>query len=196
LTVSIADSIQFFPEIYIKLSLKDSTVVTKIHYTEYSPHISLKESLKDSPKISPKESLEDFLVWSTSPWFSFLSPKREVLEIPQTSFLEIPLEKEYLLNTYINPLFPENSQLILDYLTMVGKIPQQQQQPPPPPPPRVFNKFVARYDPLNLPTNLHDFLDNYLKLLPRFNGEDETTTLKHLATFDYFIDNQNSWKYM
>jgi hypothetical protein len=37
---------------------------------------------------------------------------------------------------------------------------------------------------------LHNFPDNYLKLLPRFNGEDEITTLEHLSTFDYFIDNQ------
>jgi hypothetical protein len=29
-----------------------------------------------------------------------------------------------------------------------------------------------------------------LKLLPRFNGEDEITTLEHLSTFDYFTDNQ------
>jgi len=51
---------------------------------------------------------------------------------------------------------------------VVRKIPQQ--QPPPPPPPRVFNKVVARYAPLNIPTNLHDFPYNYLKLLPRLMG--------------------------
>jgi hypothetical protein len=73
---------------------------------------------------------------------------------------------------------------------MAGKIPQQVPPPPPPPPPRVFNKDVARYAPLNLRTNLHGFPDNYLKPLLRFNGEDETTTLEHLATFYYFTDNQ------
>jgi hypothetical protein len=132
--------------------------------------------------------LKIFPVWSTTPKFSFLNPKREVLEIPQTTFPENPLEEGELLKTYINPLFPENSQLILQHLIMAGKIPHQ--QPPPPPPPRFFNKVAARYAPLNIPVNLHDFPDNYLKLLPRFNGEGETTTLEHLETFDYFTDNQ------
>jgi hypothetical protein len=103
LTISTTDSIKFFPEIYIELSLKDSTVVSQIH------------SFKYSPKISPKESLEDLPVWSTTPKFSFLDPKREVLEISQTSSSEIPLEEEEeeeeLIKTYINPLSPENSQL-------------------------------------------------------------------------------------
>jgi hypothetical protein len=132
LTVSTADSIQFFPESYIELSLKDSIVVSQIHSTKNSPFISPKESLENSPNLSPKESLENFHVWSTSPKFSFLSPKKELLEIP--------LEEEDPFKTYINPLPPENSQLILDYLAMAGKIPQQ--QPPPPPPPRVFNKLL------------------------------------------------------
>jgi hypothetical protein len=37
---------------------------------------------------------------------------------------------------------------------------------------------------------LHNFPDNHLKLLTRFNGEDEVTTHEDLSTFDYFTDNQ------
>jgi hypothetical protein len=81
LTISIADSIKVFPESYIEISLKDSTVVSKIHPFKYYPHIFPKESLETSPKISPKESLEDIPVWSTTPEFLFLDPKREVLDI-------------------------------------------------------------------------------------------------------------------
>jgi hypothetical protein len=42
---------------------------------------------------------------------------------------------------------------------------------------------------LNLPGNLHDFPDNYLKMLPKFNGESEITAVEHLAFFDEFSDN-------
>jgi hypothetical protein len=75
---------------------------------------------------------------------------------------------------------------------MERNIPQQQpQQPPPhPPPPRVFNKATVRYSPLNLLGNIHIFPDNYLKLLPKFDGEDEITSLEHLSSFDHFTDNQ------
>jgi len=88
------------------------------------------------------------------PEVSFLSHKKEILEIP--------LEEEESFKTCINPLALENSQVILNYLDMAWKIPQLQ-QPPPPLPPRVFNKFIARYAPLNLPSNLHDCRDNYVK---------------------------------
>jgi hypothetical protein len=72
---------------------------------------------------------------------------------------------------------------------MTRKIPQH--PPPPSYPPRVLKKDATRYSPLNLPGNLHDFPDNYLKLLPIFNGEDETTTLEHLLAFHHFTDNQH-----
>jgi hypothetical protein len=36
---------------------------------------------------------------------------------------------------------------------------------------------------------MNNFPDNYLKLLPKFNGEDEITALEHLSTFDNFTDN-------
>jgi len=68
---------------------------------------------------------------------------------------------------------------------MEGNIPQKQQKQPPPQ--IIFNKVANRYAPLNLPAQ---FLDNYLKLLLKFNGEDKITALEHRSSFDYFIDNE------
>ena len=59
-----------------------------------------------------------------------------------------------------------------------------QVNPPPHPPPRVFNKVVFRYAPLVLPANLNDLPDNYVKNLPKFNGENVVTTIEHLVFFE------------
>jgi hypothetical protein len=59
---------------------------------------------------------------------------------------------------------------------------------PPPPPPRIFSKVVARYTPLSLPANLHDLLDNYMKILPKFMGEGDLTTTEHITFFNQFDD--------
>jgi hypothetical protein len=59
---------------------------------------------------------------------------------------------------------------------------------PPPPPPRIFSKVAARYAPLDLPTNLHDLPDNYMKILPKFTGEGDLTTTEHMEFFDQFVD--------
>jgi hypothetical protein len=71
--------LNFLPENYIVLSLKDSTVISQIYSTENSP----KESLEISPHISLKESPHNSPI--ESPRFPFLSPKEENLETPQTS---------------------------------------------------------------------------------------------------------------
>jgi hypothetical protein len=36
---------------------------------------------------------------------------------------------------------------------------------------------------------MNNFTNNYVNLLPKFNGEDEITALEHLSSFDNFIDN-------
>jgi hypothetical protein len=136
---------------------------------------------EDSPKVSPKDSVEVSLV--TSPRFSFLFPKKESSKIPQIILPEDPFEEEYF-KTFINPLTLENSKLFLEH-PMAGQ--QKQQQPPRPP--RIFNKDASRYATLNLPRNLNNFPDNYLKLLPEFNGEAEITALENLSIFDNFTDN-------
>jgi len=54
----------------------------------------------------------------------------------------------------------------------------------PTPPPSIFSKVVVIYDLLSLPANLHDLLDNYMKILPKFIGEGDLTATKHMAFFD------------
>lgn len=50
--------------------------------------------------------------------------------------------------------------------------------------------IAARYAPLVLPQVLHDLPTNdYLKYLPKFNGEGEVTAEEHLSTFYAFADN-------
>jgi len=59
------------------------------------------------------------------------------------------------------------------------------------PPDRMDDIFVAIYAPLVLPQNLNRFLDDYLKHLPKFNGEGEVTAEEHLTTSYNFADNFN-----
>ena len=49
----------------------------------------------------------------------------------------------------------------------------------------------ARYAVLHLPNQLNNFLDGYLKHLPRFNGETCLNAEDHLAAFLDFADNMN-----
>jgi hypothetical protein len=52
--------------------------------------------------------------------------------------------------------------------------------------------IAARYAPLVLPQVLYAFpAGDYMKYLPRFNGEGEVTTEEHLASFYSFADNFN-----
>ena len=51
--------------------------------------------------------------------------------------------------------------------------------------------LMNRYAPLNLPQPLHDMPQEYLKLLPRFTGEDEITAEQHLPLFCTFAENLN-----
>jgi hypothetical protein len=55
-------------------------------------------------------------------------------------------------------------------------------------PPRIFSKVTARYTPLVLPVVFHDLPKNYMKNLPKFIGEGDLTTKKHIAFFDQFDD--------
>jgi hypothetical protein len=41
---------------------------------------------------------------------------------------------------------------------------------------------------LVLPAHLNDLLDNYVKHLPKFNGENDVTSIKHLLLFEEFVD--------
>jgi hypothetical protein len=43
--------------------------------------------------------------------------------------------------------------------------------------------------PLNLHVHVHDLPENYLKLLPKYDGEQAHSAEEHLAAFQDFIDN-------
>eukprot|EP01018_Ginkgo_biloba_P001515 Gb_17820 [translate_table: standard] len=60
---------------------------------------------------------------------------------------------------------------------------------PPLPPPRVNPWLEARYRALQLPANLHDMPEKNLKLLPKFNGDNEVTVKDHMSALQDCIDN-------
>ena len=53
-------------------------------------------------------------------------------------------------------------------------------------------EYLPRYLPDTLPWSslapLHDLPENYMKNLPKFMGEGDLTTTKHIAFFDQFTD--------
>ena len=51
--------------------------------------------------------------------------------------------------------------------------------------------LMNRYAPLNLPQPVNAMPQEYLKLLPRFIGEDEVTVEQHLPLFFTFAENLN-----
>jgi hypothetical protein len=56
--------------------------------------------------------------------------------------------------------------------------------------PTTFKPWVtARYGPLNLPQHVHDLPENYLKLLPKYDGEKTHSTKEHIAAFQEFTEN-------
>lgn len=59
------------------------------------------------------------------------------------------------------------------------------------PPPRINTIFYSKCAPLALTQYLHEFPQHYLKSLPKFNGEDETTIEEHILAFQGFLDNMN-----
>jgi len=61
-----------------------------------------------------------------------------------------------------------------------------------PPIDRMANIVVARYTPLILPQPLNNLLaKGYLKVFPKFTGEESLTAEEHLEAFYSFADNHN-----
>jgi hypothetical protein len=56
------------------------------------------------------------------------------------------------------------------------------------PPLRIFAKVAARYAPLVLLVPLHNLPENYMKNLPKFTTEGDSTAAEHINFFDQFID--------
>ena len=62
----------------------------------------------------------------------------------------------------------------------------------PPPPLMVVPGFLLnKYATLALPQVLYDMLQDYLKLLPWFSGEDSTSAQRHIENFCTFAENVN-----
>jgi len=55
-------------------------------------------------------------------------------------------------------------------------------------PPMIFSIEVSNYAPLVLPPVLHDLSENYMKNLPKFIGEGDLTSTKHIAFFYQSVD--------
>ena len=51
--------------------------------------------------------------------------------------------------------------------------------------------LMDRYAPINIPQPMNAMPQEYLKLLPRFIGEDEVTAEQHLPLFCTFAENLN-----
>jgi hypothetical protein len=82
------------------------------------------------------------------------------------------------------PLFAEASNLILKHIIPGIGGGGGNRNPPP------VNPWVeARYGPLNLPQNTHDLLENYLKLLPKYDGEKTLIVEEHMVVFQDFTEN-------
>lgn len=84
-------------------------------------------------------------------------------------------------------LFPYTPQVVVQYIPVVIHTPL----PPPPPMANAPAFFLNKYAPLALPQVLNDMPQDYFKILPRFNGENEIDVQKNLETFFSFAENFN-----
>ena len=56
-------------------------------------------------------------------------------------------------------------------------------------PPHAVNPWIVEtYGSLNSPNNLHDMLEHYLNILPKFEGEYDVTIEDRIATFQEFTN--------
>jgi hypothetical protein len=61
-------------------------------------------------------------------------------------------------------------------------------RPPPPPPINLWG--ISRFSPLNLPQITHDLPDNYMKYLPKFDGDKTHSIEEHMSSFHDFTENK------
>jgi hypothetical protein len=87
----------------------------------------------------------------------------------------------------VTPLsFEANNLILKNLMNGLGGGRYGGNQPPPPP----LNPWVTtRYGPLNLPQHVHDLPENYLKLLPKYDGEKTHSVEEHIGSFQDFTDN-------
>ena len=155
-------------------------------------------SIEDYPSSSSQEVLEENLdstvgdteYYSDSPprggarIKAHLHPTPEVEEVKEVTEVA----------TVNRELFPSTPQAAMQYILVVIHTPlpplplpsfvcQIVAQPPPPPMDNVPAFLLKKYAPLALPQVLNDMPQDYLKILPRFTGENEIDAQKHLETF-------------
>jgi hypothetical protein len=94
--------------------------------------------------------------------------------------------KPFLKNPVNPPSFEAHNCILQNIMANLGGGRDGGNQPPPPP----LNPWVTTiFGPLNLPVNVHDLPENYLKLFPKYNGEPTLSVEEHLVTFQDFTDN-------
>jgi hypothetical protein len=59
---------------------------------------------------------------------------------------------------------------------------------PPEHPAKIHPWAINRYKPLKFPYVLHDLPPKIFKYLPKFNGEDDNSAEKHMASFEHFTN--------
>jgi hypothetical protein len=59
-------------------------------------------------------------------------------------------------------------------------------QPPPPPPINLW--VISIFSPLNLPQITHELPENYMKFLPKFDGDKTHSVEEHMSDFHDFTD--------
>ena len=140
---------------------------------EYSPSYSSFEGIEVKDEAKSKD---------ISRFFIHLTPEvEEIKEVTEFSTSHIPSSQV-------------TSQAVIPYRPIVihTSLP-----PPPiihqnPPPVMVVPGFLLnKYAPLALPQVLNDMPQDYLKVLPHFNGEDDTLAQNHLEVFCAFVENFN-----
>lgn len=73
----------------------------------------------------------------------------------------------------------------------LGQVPQASLNPAPFIQMDLLGFLLNKYAPLNLPYPLSVIPQDYLKNMPRFNGEDDNMAQRHIETFSAFAKNLN-----
>ena len=105
-----------------------------------------------------------------------LHPTLEAEEVKEVTTLQSSLQINIQTSTQHIPIIPQlNHPHNLPPLPLMG----------------VPGFVLKKYAPLALPQVLNDMPQDYLKLLPRFTGEDSTSTQRHIENFRAFAKNVN-----
>jgi hypothetical protein len=92
------------------------------------------------------------------------------------------------LKEHLSPLsFEENKLILQNIMSLLGGGIYGGNQSPPEPP--LCPWVVSIYGPLNFPINFHDLPENYLKIMPKYDGEKIIYVEEHMGSSQDFIDN-------